>query len=72
MHVRVHTHTHTHTHCRVAADVKSVVYSVGVAYGGEEEWDFVWSQYLLTSDPYEKRLYLSAMAKSQTPWILSR
>jgi aminopeptidase N len=56
----------------VAADLKSVVYPVGIAYGGEEEWDFVWEQYLASSDPYEKRLFLSALAQSRTPWILSR
>jgi aminopeptidase N len=56
----------------VSADVKSVVYAVGVACGGEEEWDFVWERYLSTTDPYEKRLYLSALGESQSPWILSR
>ena len=57
---------------RVDADLKSVVYPVGIAYGGEEEWEFVWEQYLSSSDPYEKRLFLSALGKSRIPWILSR
>ena len=57
---------------RVDADLKSVVYPVGIAYGGEEEWEFVWDQYLSSSDPYEKRLFLSALGKSRIPWILSR
>ncbi|CAI8057169.1 Aminopeptidase Ey, partial [Geodia barretti] len=57
---------------RVDADLKSVVYPVGIAYGGEEEWEFVWDQYLSSSDPYEKRLFLSALGKSRIPWLLSR
>jgi aminopeptidase N len=56
----------------VDADLKSVVYPVGIAYGGEEEWEFVWDQYLSSSDSYEKRLFLSALGKSRIPWLLSR
>ena len=74
----LHTHTHTHTHTSlshihsVVADLKSVVYAVGITYGTEDDWDFVWNKYLMTSDPYEKRLYLSALGHSRVPWILSR
>ena len=72
----LHTH-HLHTHhilhpSSIAADIKSVVYSVGVAYGSDVEWDFVWQRYLSSTDPYEKGLFLRALAESQTPWLLSR
>ena len=60
------------TTCRVDADLKSVVYGVGISFGGEEEWNFVWERYTSSSDPYEKRLYLTALAKTRVPWLLSR
>lgn len=56
----------------VNPDLKSLVYGVGVAQGGEEEWDFVWQQYQQTSNSYEKRLFLRALARTKQPWLLSR
>ena len=49
-----------------------MVYKVGVAMGGEDEWNFVWNKYNETNDPYEKRLLLRSLAESTEPWILSR
>eukprot|EP00731_Ephydatia_muelleri_P032158 Em0023g665a len=32
----------------------------------------MWNKFLTETDPYEKRLYISALAKSTQPWILNR
>ena len=53
-------------------NLKTLVYGVGVAVGGEEEWNFLWNKYNETNDPYEKRLLLRSLAESTEPWILSR
>ena len=56
----------------IVPDLKDVVYQVGVAYGSQADWEFVWQQYQSSTDPYEKRLYLRALAQSTEPWILNR
>ena len=53
-------------------NLKAMVYQVGVAYGSEADWEFMWQRYKNSTDPYEKRLYLRALAQSTEPWILSR
>ena len=58
--------------CSVDPDLRAVVYQVGVAYGCQDDWEFVWQQYQASDDPYEKRLLLRALAQSTEPWILSR
>ena len=53
-------------------NLKAIVYQVGVAYGSVADWEFMWQRYKSSTDPYEKRLYLRALAESTEPWILSR
>ena len=74
-----HTYTHTHTHTPIHThpysldpNIKTVVYSAGIALGTEDDWNFMWNKFLTETDPYEKRLYISALAKSTQPWILNR
>ena len=40
------------------------VYRAGVQYGGEEEWQFLWDQYLQTIVPSEKGHLLGALART--------
>ena len=72
IHTHVHTLTLSHTHHSIDPDLKSVVYRIGIAHGSDEDWDYMWQQYNMATDPYEKRLYLVALAQSTEPWILSR
>ena len=58
--------------CSIDPNLKTLVYGVGVAEGGEEAWNFVWDKYNTTDDPYEKRLLLRSLAESTEPWILAR
>ena len=61
-----------HKTCSIDPNLKTLVYGVGVAVGGEEAWNFVWDKYTTTDDPYEKRLLLRSLAESTEPWILGR
>lgn len=56
----------------VDPDLKSLVYGVGIAEGGEEDWEFIWRRYLQSNDAYEKRLYLRALGQTKEPWLLNR
>ncbi|XP_038058558.1 uncharacterized protein LOC119729837 [Patiria miniata] len=56
----------------ITPNLKSVVYCNGIRYGGQDEWEFGWGRYGNTSDSSEKTKWLSALACSTEPWILSR
>ncbi|XP_068743782.1 glutamyl aminopeptidase-like [Montipora capricornis] len=56
----------------VPANLKQLVYHVGVLQGGETEWNFVYEQFTNTRVPSDKRILLYAMAGSQEPWIIKR
>ena len=71
-HTHTH-HTHTHTHTRsLDPNIKAVVYSAGIALGTEDDWNFMWNTFLAETDPYEKGLYINALAQSTQLWILNR
>ena len=56
----------------INSDLKSVVYSAGIAFGGEKEWNYLWNVYQTTNDTAEKDLCLSALANTRIPWLLGR
>jgi aminopeptidase N len=56
----------------IPPNLHQIVYDVAIASGGETEWNFLFKWYLTTNNPYEKRLCLSALAKSTQPWILNQ
>ena len=56
----------------VDPNLKSLVYAVGIAYGDEKDWEFVWDKYNHSQDPYEKKLFLIALSYSKELWILNR
>ena len=57
---------------RVDPNLKRVVYSVGVAYGSEEDWECVWAHLNATEDPNEGRLLRYALAQAREPATLNR
>ncbi|GBN33375.1 Glutamyl aminopeptidase [Araneus ventricosus] len=61
-----------HHNVRVAPNLRSVVYSSGVRFGGKEEWQFCWQQYQETQVPSEKRLLLTALGYTEDMWRLSQ
>lgn len=52
--------------------LKLLVYGMGIAEGGEPEWDYMWNKYLHSYDPAERLLYMVALSNSRQHWILSR
>ena len=56
----------------IPPNLRQVVYPAGIAFGGDEEWQFLWNRYLTSFDPYEKSLCLYSLSFSREPWILNR
>lgn len=56
----------------IQSDLKEVVYSAGIKYGGLPEWQHCWSVYNSTSIPSERKLLLKALGVASDPWLLQR
>ncbi|XP_033211856.1 aminopeptidase Ey-like [Belonocnema kinseyi] len=57
---------------RVPKNLKSVIYSTAIKYGTQDDWDFLWNQYLHTSVVSEQVEIINALACSQDPKILEQ
>ena len=57
---------------RIPPDYASVIYSVGVKYGGKEEWDNLWDKAHKTRVASEAGSMMSALGATQEPWLLWR
>lgn len=57
---------------RVPKNLKSVVYSTAIKYGAQDDWDFLWNQYLHTSVVSEQVEIINALACSQDPQMLEQ
>ncbi|CAG2115119.1 unnamed protein product [Medioppia subpectinata] len=53
-------------------NLRSIVYCTGIEFGSEQDWDFLWNQYLNTSVASEKDKLLRSLACTREPWLLSR
>ncbi|RZC34845.1 endoplasmic reticulum aminopeptidase 1-like [Asbolus verrucosus] len=53
-------------------DLKEVVYSAGIKYGGITEWQHCWNLYNTTTIPSERKLLLKALGVASDPWLLQR
>lgn len=54
-------------------NLKEVVYSAGIKFGGMTEWQFCWNAYNSTPVQSEKRLLLKALGQPRgDPWLLQR
>ncbi|KAJ8936471.1 hypothetical protein NQ314_012334 [Rhamnusium bicolor] len=53
-------------------NLKEVVYSAGIKYGGIAEWQHCWNVYNNTTSPNEKKLLLKALGTASDPWLLQR
>lgn len=56
----------------VSPNIKSTVYCMGVAEGGQDAWEGVWARYLETEVAQEKIHLLKALGCSRELWILSQ
>ncbi|XP_048505208.1 endoplasmic reticulum aminopeptidase 2-like isoform X2 [Athalia rosae] len=57
---------------RIPPNLRDIVYTAGIRYGGEKEWDHCWDVYKKTQIPSERRILLKALGASMDPWILQR
>ncbi|CAL1528269.1 unnamed protein product [Lymnaea stagnalis] len=56
-----------------SVNLRSIVYQYGMRYGGnEEDWELVWSKYLIESSPQEKELLASALASTQKSELITK
>ena len=53
-------------------DLREAVYSAGVKYGDNTEWNHCWKMYLNTDNPNEKKILLKALGSASDPWLLQR
>ena len=56
----------------VEANLKNVVYTTGIAEGGDDDWDFVWTKFQESTVPSEKRKFLYALSNSNDVLVLNR
>ncbi|KAL1493346.1 hypothetical protein ABEB36_011418 [Hypothenemus hampei] len=57
----------------IDTNLKEVVYSAGVKFGGMSEWQFCWNTYNSTTISTERRLLLKALGQPRgDPWLLQR
>ncbi|GAB1605730.1 aminopeptidase N-like, partial [Argonauta hians] len=52
-------------------DLNALTYCMGVRYGDEKEWNFVYSKYKTSTDA-EKQLILKALSCTRHPWLLNK
>jgi hypothetical protein len=57
---------------KIVPDYAGVVYSMGIQYGGEQEWDFLWNRTQSTVVVSEAETMLTALARTRQPWLLWR
>ena len=57
---------------RIPKELKTVVYTAGIAHGGGREWNFCWDQYRKTQVPSEKTHLLKALAATKDAAQLNR
>ncbi|CAG2168745.1 unnamed protein product, partial [Oppiella nova] len=53
-------------------NLRSIVYCTGIEFGSEQDWDFLWNQYLNATVASEREKLLRSLACSREPWLLSR
>lgn len=56
----------------VLPDLREVVYSAGIKYGGLAAWEHCWTIYNSTEVLTERNLFLKALGVTSDPWILHR
>ncbi|XP_018019108.1 aminopeptidase N-like, partial [Hyalella azteca] len=56
----------------ISPNLKSAVYCTAIAEGGEDEWRFLWSQYLESNVASEKSTMMRGLGCSKEIWILSK
>lgn len=53
-------------------NLKEIIYSAGIKYGGMNEWQYCWNYYKNTTSSNEKQILLKALGVASDPWLLQR
>lgn len=56
----------------IPKDFRGIAYCVGVAEGGEEEWEFLWKRYIESNVASDKEKMLGGLTCSKDVWLLKR
>ncbi|XP_064645182.1 aminopeptidase N-like isoform X2 [Lineus longissimus] len=56
----------------IIPDYAFIVYSTGIKYGGQKEWDFLWEKAQSTKVVSEKETMMNALGYTREPWLLWR
>lgn len=56
----------------VPANIRDIVYSAGIEYGSDKEWNYCWQKYLNTMIASEKRLLLCILGSTRNHYLLSK
>ena len=57
---------------RVGGNLLTVVFTTAIQYGGEEEYKYVWEQYMTTQTASERKLLLMSLTKTNQPHLIQR
>uniref|UniRef100_A0A0L8GD67 ERAP1-like C-terminal domain-containing protein n=2 Tax=Octopus bimaculoides TaxID=37653 RepID=A0A0L8GD67_OCTBM len=53
-------------------ELNSIIYCIGVRYGDEDEWNFVYNKYKTSTVVIEKSSILNALSCTRHPWLLNK
>ena len=53
-------------------DYAVVIYSIGIAQGGENAWNHLWTKSQNTKVASEAEIMMNGLAYAQDPWLLWR
>ncbi|RWS03028.1 aminopeptidase N-like protein, partial [Dinothrombium tinctorium] len=56
----------------IPANLRSIVYCMAVKHGSENDWNFIWSQYIQNKLAAEGDKLMRSLACSRQPWLLNR
>ncbi|XP_040569866.1 aminopeptidase N isoform X2 [Lepeophtheirus salmonis] len=57
---------------KIGVDIRSKVYCYAIAEGSQDEWEFLWRQYLQSDVASDKVIMLSALSCTKEIWLLNR
>ncbi|RWS08189.1 Aminopeptidase N precursor-like protein [Dinothrombium tinctorium] len=57
---------------KLSPNLRQVVYTTGVRYGGIKEWEFCWNKYTTSKVPSDQRILLKALSQTRVPWLLHK
>lgn len=57
---------------RISPNARAAVYCSALRYGNQDDWDFLWNNYLETNFASEKKIILDALGCTTSKGVLNR